>query len=180
MSIIHDALKQAQNELEKNQSSAESLSSPPSPSSPLPASSPVNTALWLALVLALGVGFLSLQNKSLFKNLSFEKHPKPLPDGPKPSAPVAAAVPAPQPIAKTEPVPLTSPPKKEPAKAKPIVLNGITLIGGQYIALINNEIYKTGEKFDSYFIREITIDQVILENNGQQILLNLRNKRSRE
>ena len=48
-------------------------------------------------------------------------------------------------------------------------LNGIFKISGEYVALINGESYKKGDKIESYKIVKITMKSVTINNKGRKV-----------
>jgi len=57
-----------------------------------------------------------------------------------------------------------------------LILNGTMMKGDKMIALINNEIYELGDSINGMKIENITLDGVELLNNGKIVTLRLRPK----
>ncbi len=151
MSIIDDALKKTQNRMNQN--------TPPQAPAPQEKKPSKNRRTWLcrrnALIAGLLVtigcaGALLWRHRSSLQALTpvITKATTPKP---KTAAPRVVTI---QP--KTKPLP---PP---PSDNRTIVLNGTMMVGGQRVALINNNIYYDGDQIGEYTIQSIDMNRVTI------------------
>lgn len=193
MSIIHDALKKTQVELERRQwRQTKSSAQPPaalpefvSAASPDPAPSvqPKKTTLYTAGLVCLFVviaGFLFA-----LVDLSWNRFPSISPHAPFPFRSYQPASVATAPLEKNAPASLPAIRQNNPAvinksaaAQEALVLTGTMMIGKTRVALINGENYEIGDSIDNKKIVNITLEKVeLLKNNGEITTLHVRRKR---
>ncbi len=172
MSIIHEALKKAQADLEKQENHGltkmyEDLHRPSpqrqesstiiAPSKP----SPTPTKSWLKIILtSTCIFFLSLSVLfGIFIYLTTEsiKPPVPTPQNTTPNAI------QPQ-FSKDKALP-------KPTEKNPLILSGTMMTGDKWVALINNEIYEVGETVEGKRILDITLEKVELRDGANTLIL---------
>jgi hypothetical protein len=164
MSIIYDALKKTQEAIGGNDPAG---APPPSPGPNNSKNQPPIgwvVALFFGLLFIV-IGFFGSTLMNLFHQSSQSEIKFHLSEKPE-SAPTTPSSPA-QPAG----------PSSSTAPAG-IRLQGTMFMDGIYTALINDNVYKAGETVDNMTIRNITLEQVELEKNGEIIKLNVRNKRN--
>lgn len=169
MSIIHEALKKAQADLEKQENHGltkmyEDLHRPSpkskesstitAPSKP----SPTPTKSWLKIPLTLVCAFALAMVALLGIFLHLANKPLPL-------------VPTPQntPPNTTQPQFSKDKALPKPTQENPLILSGTMMTGDKWVALINNEIYEVGETVDGKKIININLDKVEIQD-GEKII----------
>ena len=152
MSIINEALKKTQNQLQTGQQ----------PAPAIPQTMGNNKWLWLVTALVT-VGFLGCVMTYVFliKMQGF------------PSQPAVKATP---PHLSSPPSSLTSrqsssSPVANPTYTSSLVLNGIMAADGGHLALINNQIYKEGDYIGNKQVLSIAQDKVVIFDKGEIITL---------
>jgi hypothetical protein len=198
MSIIHDALEKVQENLRKKSGSVAAINSTPEDQKPAqdaaaspppptavpgaPAVSPAkknwDTVILLEiLALCLVVGILFVFQPQIFRSLYRSKPVKSdhisLPQSPQrplstPAAPSSISV---RPAA-------TQPVLMDPA-GEPLILNGIMMLEkNKIVALINDEIYKSGDSVQGRKITNITLENVELSDGQETVTLQIRPKKN--
>jgi len=162
MSIINEALKKTQSQLEQiNPASA-----------PIQPKKPGKNIWVLILTTLLFVGFLS--SAGVFLLLIFKNHPNTANFAKNKSLATANTqnqgtvtlfTQAPAPAMQT-PAPKDS--SKNPSR---LVLNGIITMDKEKLALINNQILKEGDYIDDKRVLSISMDKVEIFNKGEIIIL---------
>ena len=155
MSIIHEALKKVQNDLEHKSSSPVAAPGP----SPKRAG---KTALLLLLLFltALSAGYLYLHAQSSKQTVATPATPAP--QTPPPAQVSAAAQPAPQ------PVPPSAPKPQDPHAFN---IQGIMSDQRGNVALINDKIYAEGDAIDNGKIVRISLDSIVISRDGQEEII---------
>jgi len=158
MSIINDALKKAEQSLQKN-------------TAPLPA--PARSKPYLIYILILVSGLALSQ--FIFHLLGEKAKPAPAIKIPPVPKPLVAETKTQIQNSETKPItpqvffaPLLTQQKKAPES---FVLNGIFFSGNDSYALINNQIVRVGDAVDNALVKVIASNYVELENAGQTIKL---------
>jgi type II secretory pathway component PulC len=155
MSIINEALKKTEEQLQKN--TVKETVSATKPTAPKP-------ILLYILILLAGLFLAQLIFNLLSNNIKTNLKPKanPQPVTIQPAAP--AALP-----------PLTSaPPETKKSPEATFVLNGIFFSDNSSYALVNNQIVRENDYVDGAKVNSITTRAVELENDGQIITLTTR------
>ncbi len=187
MSIIHDALKKAQTNLEKETGksfsitddklyqteSIETLSKNISANNPAPIkSNPTKkiliTGIFITILITVGSTLYSLWSPN---NTSL-------------SIPTIVQINPPEPIRQIKKVthksttqPLTPKIIRKPVSTAQILINGTMLMGGKHVALINGEIYEIGETVQNQKITNITLKNIEITNSlGEVTTLSVRHR----
>jgi len=166
MSIINEALKKTQSQLEQK-----------IPGTALPQPIRPKKSNWVLVITTLiFVGFLTsagiflsliLKNQPVVSNL-FKKFSLPTP-APHTPAPHQGTVTL---FEKPTAAPVSEPTKRGAQRnSSPLVLNGIITMNKEELALINNQIIKEGDYINDKRVLSISMDQVELFDNGEIIVL---------
>ncbi|MCX5681229.1 MAG: hypothetical protein NT079_02980 [Candidatus Omnitrophica bacterium] len=167
MSIINDALKKVQQNLERHKKSVASNLSNPKPFSKkifpgLPQT--IIIASFLGSILILIIFFIfSPKQKPIIPAALAEKGKLVQSDTRQTSTP-------------TPPIPRLLVPKKsgdQKNRVYGLTLNGIVKMDQEYVALINNNIVKEGESIGERKILKIDKDEVKIFDNGETIILRM-------
>lgn len=166
MSIIVEALKKTQNSLDKKRADRTENPATAIPSDRTsPSHKPVGTFISaMLLIFILSIAALSSVLFSLFKQSRESK----LNDT------IALSTPEKGPLPSNR----NTPPKTKAAtvnKEMTLTLQGTMRSSDGYVALIDQNIYKVGEKVDGLTIVNISDEEVILVRNGETVFLNVRN-----
>lgn len=157
MSIINEALKKTEKQLEKNSAKSGPLAAKPLAHKHL-------TAYILILLVGLALGnfiFFLLKHKT---QIIFPAKQNPAPV-------ILSTVDAPHPTA-VLPVPATE--ENKPAPATNYILNGIFFSNDDGYALVNNQIVRENDSVDGATVGLITADSVQLDKDGEIITLTTR------
>ncbi len=170
MSIIYEALKKTQKHLErKTQPASSSISATPTSSTISPqgptTSSPTkeNKQILPVLLTIAAIGLIGCAVVFFVIALQNRTAPAPLS-----SQPETTPFPTDEPIPPTEasPAPVLAE-TTQPIKDSPqLILSGIIYTDSDQLALINNQIYRTGEYVEGKKIIRITPDKVELSDEG--------------
>ncbi|MFH1360535.1 MAG: hypothetical protein ABIJ41_05805 [Candidatus Omnitrophota bacterium] len=154
MSIIYEALKKTQSQLEKKLKVHHSVKK-----------GERNTVVWVATILVF-IGFVGCAGALLYIILL------------KPSLEMVSVQKQTETVPSREIIPTSrqdsargSRPSRNDLPASDLTLNGIIAMEGDYFALINNEILREGEYIEGKRIAKISVDKVEIEDNGQLIIL---------
>jgi len=167
MSIINDALKKVQQNLDRQRKSVGA-----NPSAPGSAQKEKFSDIFEAFIIASFLGsILVLATFFLFSPKKKELAPPTAAEEAKPVQEMSAE--APLPPAPTPPPP--APQRTSDAKNRVfgLTLNGIVRMGDEYVALINNKIVKEGDVLGERKILRIEKDQVKVFDRGETIILKL-------
>ena len=183
MSIIHDALKKAQNKLEGKQNtdasekmqSAERIETASSAVPSRQTMSQPQSASSSPIPLILGLSLLALACL-LFFLFPYLKKSKPQTPPQQISVQPQATLPKTIPTTAVAAPPVTAPAQGTVSPAGALTLNGIMMTGKKQVALINNKIYEVGDMVNDKKIIDITMDKVELLDGGNTIILNVRSK----
>lgn len=178
MSIINDALKKAQKNIPSSRSTPESDCTPKpkslglSTSAPKPQASrrPSAVRVWIVIV-SLGLLWIALiiTRKPLSPNLTSDDT---APSSSKPEAIATDSTEAPGPTPDLKAEPLIQDIEQT------IRLNGTLMMNDKRVALINNNIYETGEMVDGYQLIDITLQGIQLEKDGERFTVRVKNTKA--
>lgn len=152
MSIIHDALKKTESDLQKNSQASQK----PAPASARP--------LLLYLLIVVAGLFLANLIFGAIKNKVQPRQTRPARTAPPEVKPLPLAMPA-------VPPHQTPVPTQEKIPGPEFALTGTFLAEEENYALINNKIVKTGDYVAGAKVQRIGLDQVELDNAGEKIRL---------
>jgi len=177
MSIIHDALKKVQQNMQDKpnssaaEQSAETIEVLPSAKKRLSVKNILLILLSIA-VISLSIYFILLEiNRQYPRLLPFNPSKISLPalkrtQASKPLPHVAAAA-APAPLSTPTTTSITDTPTAE-KPAFVLTIQGVMASGNHHIALINNKVYEVGSIIDGRKIVEISLNAVTIEYEGKQ------------
>jgi hypothetical protein len=191
MSIIHDALKKAQEDLKSSGKEKKETSSPPNTNEQTSSSPRSNTPL---IVITLGMiifgiicgGYFAYKRFFIASPLTNQPAlPKQVkentqePSTPTQSQPKTSNQNVQQntPIAKAQAGAQSQTINAQPSSLPPyeITIKGIMSTGDTNVVLINDDVYEVGEQVSGMLIKKITLKNVELELNGQRYIVPVKN-----